>query len=106
MFLSVVTVAEVRQGISFLPPGRRREIFEAWLDDLRARYENRTIDITADIADRWGRMAGEMRAKGKPMPVMDGFIAATAIVHSCVVATRNIRHFEPFGIDVIDPWQI
>lgn len=104
-FLSVVTLGEVMGGISRLPAGRRRARLEAWLEGLAARYESRIVPIDAVVARKWGRVSGELARRGATTSMADGLIAATALVHGHTLATRNVDDFEPFGVEMVNPWQ-
>jgi predicted nucleic acid-binding protein len=79
--LSVVTIGEIKFGIERLKPGQRRENLERWLrSDLAFRFEGRLLPVTAAVAKAWGRITAARAARGRPIPIMDGFIAATATV--------------------------
>jgi toxin FitB len=105
-FISVITIAEIRSGIASLPAGRKREALDAWLRfELLDRFRDRVLTVTVEIADQWGELAGRAKKVGKPLGVMDGFIAATAAVKGLVVATRNTRDFIPTGVACFNPWQ-
>ena len=106
-FISVISIAELRQGVEFLPRGKRRDAMHDWLHvNLIRRYENRTIGVTADVAGHWGVLAARARGAGGKLPVMDGFIAATAHIHSLTLATRNVRDFLKLGVKFINPWNL
>jgi predicted nucleic acid-binding protein len=104
-FLSVVTIAELRRGIALMDTGQRRDALAAWIShDLPNRFEGRTIPIDTPIAERWGDLMSEARRRGVALSVMDGFLAATALVRGLVVATRNTKDFLPVGVQVLNPW--
>lgn len=104
VYLSVVTLAELRFGVQRLAGGRRRQRLEAWLtDDLPARFEARLLAVDASIADDWGRLMADRATKGRPAGAMDGLLGATARVHSLTVVTRNKAHFAP-DVTVHNPW--
>lgn len=104
-FLSVVTIAELRRGIALMDTGQRRDALAAWLShDLPNRFEGRTVPIDISIAERWGDLMSDARRRGVALSVMDGFLAATALVHGLVIATRNTKDFLPIGVPVFDPW--
>ena len=90
MFLSVLTLGEIRKGTMMLEEGRRRTRLNVWLEtELPAWAEDRILPVDAEIADTWGRlMAGPER-----IPTVDGLIAATALRHRLVVVTRNEADF-------------
>jgi len=104
LYLSVLTLGEIRKGITSLRDGARRVSLEAWLDrDLVLRFSDRIISIDLDVADRWGRIAGN--ARKKPLPVIDGLLAATALHYDLTLATRNIADIAGSGVAVFNPWE-
>src|ERR1700722_19895912 len=83
LYLSVLTLGEIRKGLAGLTSGKRRTLLEVWLEvDLQARFAGRILPIDAAIADRWGFMASEAKRIGKALPVIDGLLAATALHHN------------------------
>jgi predicted nucleic acid-binding protein len=105
VFLSVATFAEVRRGIEIMEHGRRRDRLRLWAaNDLPARFAGRILLIDRRVAETWGVVVGRATRLGRPISVMDGFIAATAEAHGLTLATRNVGHFTPLGIPVFDPW--
>ena len=79
LYLSVLTLGEIRKGIALLKDASRRVALEAWLDShLALRFEGRFLPIDQEVADRWGRLAALAGAKS-PLPVIDGLLAATAL---------------------------
>jgi predicted nucleic acid-binding protein len=105
-FMSVVSLAELRHGIELLDAGRRKSALHSWLSEhLPERFAGRILAIDSVIADQWGRLSAAARRQGIGLQVMDGFIAATALAHSHVVVTRNVRDFQRLDIAVVNPWQ-
>ena len=103
--LSVISLAELARGVELLPAGRRREVLDVWLVyDLPTRFEGRILQVTPAIAAAWGRLMALARRGGFEMAVMDGFFAATAVVHSLTFVTRNTRDFERLDIPLLNPW--
>ena len=85
--------------------GRKRDALAEWLaTDLPGRFENRVITVNEAIALAWGDLMGIAKRSGRGLSSMDGLIAATAIVHDLTIATRNVKDFEGFGIEIVDPW--
>jgi predicted nucleic acid-binding protein len=79
---------------------------QLWVEqDLKARFENRIIDIDLDVATRWGKVQGKAELKGKPMPAIDGLIAVSGLVHNCVVVTRNVSDMQQSGVELLNPWK-
>ena len=105
VFLSVVTLAELRHGIARLPPGRRRRRLHEWLqDELLQRFDKRILPVDDEIALTWGDVTAECAAVGRPIEAMDALIAATARVHALELVTRDTRDFETAKIPVRNPW--
>ena len=105
LFLSVLTLGEIRQGLASLPPSRKRTRLEAWLEvELRTRFAGRILPVDDAIADRWGYLSAEARRTGRPVPVVDVLLAATALEHNLTMVTRNVRDFSRLGVPVLNPW--
>jgi predicted nucleic acid-binding protein len=105
LFLTVLTLGEIRKGVERLRSGRRRGRLESWLQvDLPSRFQDRILPIDAAIADRWGRISAIATAKGKPVPVIDGLLAATAIHHNLTLVTRNSSDVSGTGVATLNPW--
>ena len=106
LYLSVLTLGEIRRGVSGLPQSRRRATLEAWLDkDLRERFEERILAIDQEVADRWGFLTASARNNGIVLPVIDGLLAATALEHNLTLVTRDIGQIPSMGVAVFNPWQ-
>ena len=105
LYLSVLTFGEIEKGIEkAVDPVRKRKL-QLWVEqDLKQRFENRIIPIDLEIAVRWGAVQGEAERVGKPMPVIDGLIAASGLVHNCIVVTRNIVDMEQSSVELLNPW--
>jgi predicted nucleic acid-binding protein len=105
LFLSVLTLGEIRNGVQRLRSGQRRGRLESWLQvDLPLRFQDRILPIGAAIADRWGRASAIAAARGKPVPVVDGLLAATAIHHNLTLVTRNSADVSGTGVTTLNPW--
>ena len=105
LYLSVLTLGEIRCGISVLPQSRRRATLEAWLDkNLRERFEERILTIDHEVADRWGLLTAAARNSGIALPVIDGLLAATALEHNLTLVTRDTGQIPSMGIAVFNPW--
>jgi predicted nucleic acid-binding protein len=104
-FLSVITVSEIRFGVDRLPNGMRRRNLEHWLTwDLTLDFGDRILLVHDAVAHAAGSLRAKALAAGRPMGVMDAFIAATAQVHGLRLVTRNVRDFEAWGGPVHNPW--
>lgn len=105
VFLSVVTLAELRHGIERLADGGRRRRLDAWLrDELTLRFEGRLLPVDPAVAERWGELVARREAAGRPIGVMDAFIAATASRHGLTLVTRNASDFASTVKAIVNPW--
>ena len=104
-FVSVLTLGELEKGIHRLTSSRRRSSLERWLSGLRDRFEGRILEVDEACALEWGRISARCEAAGKPIPVIDALLGATAIVHGLGIVTRNTSDIARAGAPIIDPWQ-
>jgi toxin FitB len=109
LYLSVLTLGEIRKGVAALDPrspqGKKRTQLEAWLElELPARFAGRILAVDAAVADRWGQLAARAKAEGATLPVIDGLIAATALQHNLTVVSRNATDFAGTQVAVWNPW--
>ncbi len=104
LFVSVVTLAEIEEGIARLPRTRRRGALEVWRAALVASLGSRLIDIDPDIATVWGALRARLAAAKRTISPMDGFVAATAESRGLTLATRNEKHFQAWGGPLVNPW--
>ena len=105
VFLSVVTLTELRYGIERMAVGSRRKRLDAWLQhDLPIRFEGRILPVDAAIADACGRLVARSESAGRPIQPRDAFIAAAAEVYGLTVVTRNASDFQPVLKAVLNPW--
>jgi toxin FitB len=101
LFLSVLTIGEIQRGIT----GKRQddpafaEALSAWLDALLRNYGDRILPVSTEVARLWGDLSWRVKYDGA-----DVLIAATALSRGLVVVTRNVRHFDPLGVKVINPF--
>jgi predicted nucleic acid-binding protein len=106
LYLSVLTLGEIRRGVAALPQSRRRAILEAWLEtDLRARFAERILTIDQEVADRWGLLTAAARSSGIVLPVIDSLLAATALEHNLTLVTRDVGQIPTTGVAVFNPWK-
>ena len=102
LFISSLTIGEIRRGIEL---ARRRgdidqaETLEAWLRTVIEGFSGRILGVDAQVADTWGRISAS-----RPVPVVDGLLAATAVVHAMTLVTRNVSDVEGLGARVLDPF--
>ena len=99
--IDAVILGEVRFGILLLPSGRQRRDLEAWFDEVTRRIHCMAWNTESGL--RWAELLAHLRALGKPMPLKDSLIAATALAHNLPLATRDRRNFESSGVELVDP---
>ncbi len=105
LFLSVITLAELRFGVERLAPSARRSRLNAWIrEELAERFEGRILPVDQGVAEVWGQMQARSEAEGRRMNLMDCFLAATAKVYKLVLVTRNREDFSGFEGELRDPW--
>ena len=105
LFLSAVTLAEIRFGIELVGDAARRSDLTLWLDNhLRPMFDGRILPADEDVLLKWRLIIEAGRKSGHTFSHPDVLIAATAAVHGLVVATRNAKEFAAAGVGVLDPW--
>jgi toxin FitB len=106
MYLSVVTVGEIQNGIEKLRDPGRKEALTAWLhEDLLIRFRDRLTVLDTHVLLAWGTLVGRLEAQGRPMPAIDSLLAASALHHRFVLVTRNEDDFRHAGVTLLNPWK-
>ena len=106
VYLSVITIGEIRKGIEKLPASKRKDAIKEWLEtDLLIRFEGRIIEISVETMLTWGELVGRLEREGKPMGAIDSLIAAAALQGQYVLATRNADDFQNAEVPVVNPWE-
>lgn len=103
IFLSVVSLAELRYGVERMSAGKSRRRLELWLLELPLRFERRILPVDSVVADAWGRTVSRNEAAGRPIEAMDALLAATAEMHNMTLVTRNVSDFSLLKA-VLNPW--
>jgi predicted nucleic acid-binding protein len=104
VFLSVISLAELRYGVQRMAAGARRHRLEKWLqEELPLRFESRILPVDPEVAKALGRAVAQAESVGRSMSVMDAFLAATAEVYNLTLITRNVSHFAAVKA-VFNPW--
>lgn len=102
IFVSVLTLGEIRKGAEKITDKKRKEKIKLWLEiELRQWLRERILPINVDIAEKWGRLQSEMP---RPISAIDGLLAATALHYNLKIVTRNERDFQYSAIEVLNPW--
>ena len=102
LLVDPVILGEIRFGILLLPEGRRRRRLEGWFNQFVRRIECLAWDSRTGL--RWAELLAQVRGAGRTMAVRDSLIAATALTHSLTLATRNDRHFDGCGVNIVNPF--
>ena len=102
LYLSVLSLGEIRKGVEKMPQGRRRDRIMGWLEhDLPAWFEDRMLPVDKHVADEWGRLLSKAE---RTFPAINSLIAATALCHRLTIVTRNVKDFNLPGLDTLNPW--
>jgi predicted nucleic acid-binding protein len=105
VYLSVLTLGEIEQGIVRAPDPRRAARLTQWLqDELEPRFQGRILSVDVHVMKTWGRITGQALPRGQPVSYMDSLLAATAIVHGLTLVTRNVKDVATFPIQTLNPW--
>ena len=105
-YVSSLTFGEIHKGIEKLPKSIRKNTLHQWVEhDLKERFRNRILSVDLNVAMIWGKIQAKTELDGKPMPAIDGLIAATGMAHDLTVATRNIADMEQSGVTLLNPWK-
>lgn len=105
LYLSAMTVAELRFGIAMLPAGKRRKVLDERLEHtLLPLFAGRVLAFDLAATKTYAELMARARATGKTISQADGYIAAIATARGLIVASRDAAPFQAAGLDVIDPW--
>jgi tRNA(fMet)-specific endonuclease VapC len=106
VYLSVITIGEIRKGIEKLPHSKRKDKVRRWLEtDLLLRFEGRILEITIKVMLVWGALTGRLENEGRPTTAIDSLIAAIALHGGYCLVTRNELDFQNTGVTIINPWK-
>ena len=105
LYLSVITIGEIQAGIEKLAKSKKKEQLSNWLEnDLLHRFKNRIVTIDIEIMLQWGAINSKLKSIGKPLPIMDSLIGATAQSKNFTLLTRNEKDFQNLDIEIINPF--
>ena len=105
LFLSAITVGEIKKGIEKLAESERRRVLGEWLEhDLLTRFRDRILPVDTAVMLVWGRLVSDLEKQGRPMPAIDSLLAATCLCHELGLVTRNEDDFADSGVEVLNPW--
>jgi tRNA(fMet)-specific endonuclease VapC len=107
VYLSVITIGELRKGIEKLAPSRRKDELTLWLEtDLLLRFAEKLVDITIDVMLVWGELTGRLERQGKTMAAIDSLIAASVLEGKYTLVTRNEDDFQDTGVPLVNLWKL
>ena len=104
MYISVISLGEIRHGLEKLPEGRKKNDLILWIDSVQEVFHHQTWPLDDEIALKWGELTAIRSKAGKPLPMADGQIAATAHIKGAILITRNTKDFEGLAIQTLNPW--
>jgi tRNA(fMet)-specific endonuclease VapC len=106
MYLTVITIGEIRKGVEKLPSSPRKEKIFTWLSsDLLLRFDGRILPISTEVMLHWGELTGQLEMKGVILSAIDSLIAAVALHGQFTLVTRNTDDFRGTGIPLLNPWK-
>jgi predicted nucleic acid-binding protein len=105
LFLSAISFGELHKGIGRLQAGRKQRELHEWVEGhLGRRFTGRILDIDREVAVRWGEISAAAEGAGRTVPVLDGLLAATALISGLTFVTRNTDHVQATGVPLFNPW--
>jgi predicted nucleic acid-binding protein len=105
IYLSVLSIGEIRKGIARLESGKKKAELEEWLEKLRNRFARRLLPLSEKTFLAWGKMCGEFENKGIVRSALDSLLEATALEHDLIFVTRNVKNFQNSQITILNPWE-
>jgi len=105
IYLSVLSVGEIRKGIGRLESGKKKAELEEWLEKLRNRFARRLLPLSEKTFLVWGKMCGEFENKGIVRSALDSLLEATALEHDLILVTRNVKNFQNSQVTILNPWE-
>lgn len=108
LFLSAITIGEIKKGIELLPTdSRRKQALAMWLNnELLKRFSGRIYPVTVEVMLHWGSLYARLETSGQTVSTLDSLIAATALSHHAVLVTRGEDHFRPTEVEIANPWKL
>jgi len=106
LYLSVLTIGEIRKGIAKLPSSKKKANLSEWLNTLIEDYKDRILPVDLTVSENWGEMQGYAEKNGLSFPTIDGLLASIARTHNLVLVTRNESDFQGCNIPLFNPWKV
>ncbi len=105
LYLSVITIGEIKKGVCKLPDSKRKSALSAWLrQDLLVRFAGRVQAVDIETMLYWGELLGRLETQGRALPLLDSLIAAIALRGSFQLVTRNEKDFDRIGVSIVNPF--
>ena len=104
LFLSVLTIGELKEGIVKLKPSTKKKELTQWFAELESRFKDRIIPIDIQISLKWGEIQANLEVNGNSMPTIDSLIASTALCKNLIVVTRNGKDMKQSHVEILNPW--
>lgn len=104
LFLSALVLGELARGVALLSHGKKRTALEAWIQSVELRFEGRILPLREKECVKWGSLSADLQKQGIQVPMADGLIAATALVHKMTLVTRNHKDMQAMGVRLENPW--
>lgn len=105
LYLSGLTIGEIKKGIARLDSSKKKAALEKWLEKLRARFSRRILPLSERTFLVWGKMYAEFEKKGIRRPAFDSLIEATALEHDLIFVTRNVKNFQNSQATILNLWE-
>ncbi len=106
VFISAVTLGELRRGALLLGEGKKRNALLLWIETgIKADFADRILPVDIAVMERWAELQIATQKAGQRLPLMDSLLAATALAHGLTLATRNLADFQAAGVPLLDPWR-
>lgn len=107
LYMSVITIGEIKRGIEKLThDARRKQTLSEWLEeDLLVRFQGRILVLDTPVMLEWGRLVAGLERRGRKLPTLDSLMAAQALYHRHNLVTRNVRDFLNTGLELFNPWE-
>jgi toxin FitB len=103
IYVSAVTLGEIQRGIAYLDEGAKKRKLREWLQALRLVFSEAILPVDEQVALRWGLLTGELKKRGRIIPVIDSLLAATALEHNLTLVTANTKDFISSGVKLLNP---
>jgi len=104
LFLSILTIGELRKGIVKLKASTKKKELILWFAELESRFKDRIISIDIQISLKWGEIQANLEVNGNSMPTIDSLIASTALCKNLIVVTRNGKDMKQSHVEILNPW--